>query len=265
MPLTGWICNSCGGRTVDLDHFATTKCGERIHPDYANAVLRSRNEHYAQGVVEVSHALGCPRAYAIQNKEDWAVDPLSLNAAETGTAWHHWMERASVDPENTEVQLKGVIDGVTVTGKCDRLRPELKLIEDTKHSNDFRAKYIKSEGVPLNYKVQVSMYAELAEQTLGWRPERGIIWFHFTGGDALLPVKVEPLFTVAELLVIRPTNGALSVRELLHQANDVFAGGVRWEDLPLAGESMMYGSKSLCESYCPVREICWKQARGAPF
>src|SRR5678815_4941677 len=140
MPITQWICPSCS-RTVALDHFQETDCGRKVHPDYANAVLRSRREHYAQGVVEVSHALGCPRSYAIQNAEDYAVDPLSLNSMETGTAWHHWMQRASVDPQWTEVELSGVIVGVQIVGKCDRLRPDQtpKAVEDWKHSNDFRA------------------------------------------------------------------------------------------------------------------------------
>jgi hypothetical protein len=252
-------------RTVPLDHFEKTDCGRKIHPDYANAVLRSRREHYAQGVVEVSHALGCPRSYAIQNAEDYAVDPLSLNSMETGTAWHHWMQRASVDPEMTEVELDGEIDGVRIVGKCDRLRQDQTptAIEDWKHSNDFRAKYLKSEGVPLTYQVQLSLYAELCEQNFGWRPEIGRIWFHTTGGDGLMPKEVT-LFSVEEALVIRPTNGTLTVRELLHQADDHFAKGRPWQKLTLAGESMMFGQKNMC-SYCQVRDLCWTQSRGAPF
>lgn len=267
MPISGWLCVACGGRQVPLDHFATTKCGDTVHPDFANAVLKSSTEHNERrgGTpgVSVTQGLGCPRRAAIELSVPYYLDPLTMNAPETGTAWHAHLERASVDPKNTEVELAGVIAGIKVTGRCDRLRPP-DTIEDAKHVNDFRRKYLKTMA-PDNHRAQLSIYAELVEQTFGWRPTRGVIWYHFTmsGPDAFLPTKVD-LLPIADALQLKPQLGKYSVLELFQQADSFFSGAVKWEDLPLAGESQMFGDKSLC-TYCSVREVCWTQARGAPF
>lgn len=263
MPITAWLCPRCN-REVPLDHFATSECGQTTcHPDMANAILKGRSEHYAQGVVEVSHALGCVRNYAIQHSEPYSVDPLSMNALETGNAWHSHMERGSADPSNTEVQLKGVIAGVTVVGKTDRLRPP-DLIEDHKHKSDFSAKYVKDEA-DLTHMAQLSIYAELCQQQLGWTPKHGIIWYHFSmaGEKGIIPKRFR-IMPIEAVLELKPHDGQYTVGELLVMAQHVFGEGGRWQDLPLAGTTMMFGQRDMC-AYCGVRSVCLTQHQSAPF
>src|SRR5512137_1486392 len=94
MPIAQWICAACGGRVVPLTHFTDSPCGEKVHPDYAAAILKDRADQYVKGAVRVSHGLGCPRRAAIEEAVDFAVDPLEQNAMLTGTAWHAMVESA---------------------------------------------------------------------------------------------------------------------------------------------------------------------------
>lgn len=266
MPIAQWICAGCGGREVPLSHFAETACGERIHPDFARAILIDRNSQYVQKAVRVSHGLGCPRRAAIEESEPYAVDPLEANAPLTGVAWHALMESAA--PANyREVELTGTIAGVKVSGKCDRIRKlsdGATAIEDWKHVNDFNVKHLKA-GAKLEHQVQTSIYAELAAQS-GWiRPTVGIIWYHgSTGGkDALTPHRFG-LMGLDTALAARPYECEYSVQELLKQAASHYVDGVRWQDLPLAGKSIKFGSKTGCD-YCGVRSVCWTADKGAPF
>lgn len=265
MPITAWICNvECGGREVSLDHFQKTDCGLRVHPDYANAVLNSRNGHYVRGVVEVSMGLGCPRSSAIQQAKSYACDPLSQNAPETGTAWHAHMEANSVDRENCEVRLTGAIEGIQITGKTDRLHPERGIILDWKHQNDWAAKWNAEKAKP-EHRVQVSVYGELARQTRGVEFTTGVVLYHYSqGGKKAVQAHSFSLLPVAEALGHRPYSGEYSVRELYKQAEEHFVGGRSWQELPLAGESMRFGDNTACD-YCAVRELCFTQARSAPF
>src|SRR5262245_37125944 len=110
MPIAGWICAGCSGRRVDLNHFETTQCGATVcHPDYIAAVLAS-NWKPRPGI-HVSSGLGCPRSTAIEQSEQYYVNPLDLNAMETGTAWHAHVEKHTTEPANAEVEVKGIIDG----------------------------------------------------------------------------------------------------------------------------------------------------------
>jgi len=274
MPIIGWLCSGCGGRQVPLDHFATTKCGESVvHPDYAAALLADRRGHYASGVVEVSHGLGCPRRYAIEQSEDYWIDPLQSNSALTGTAWHKMMEANIDGGGKAEVQLSGVIAGIKVHGKTDRIRG--CAVEDHKHISDWNLKYIRAEPVKPEHIAQESLYAELAEQSGLSRPTKGRTWYHTTrpGKDALVPVE-NVLMTVEEALAVKPYGGSFTVHQLLRQADSTFNstplgpdlnyGPVSWNLLPLAGSTMSFGSKSMCD-YCQVRDICTQAENGAPF
>ncbi len=263
MPITGWICPSCA-REAPLSHFESEPCRFVVHPDYANAVLNDRESHQGRTVPSVTQALGCPRSTKIQDSESFSVDPLSLNAPLTGTAWHAAMERAAPDQAGvSEVDLSGVINGIALTGTADRLDEPLLLIEDWKHKSDFGLKYVKKDGAAIEHWLQLSLYAELCEQTLGWRPTKGYIWYHssVSGKDAMIPIFVK-LFSLEETLAAKPHNGKFTVAELLIQAAKPAA---MWASLPLAGESQMFGKdKNMC-SYCSVKSICWTQAKGAPF
>ena len=262
MPITQWICTGCGGREVALDHFALTPCGEKVvHPDYAAAVLASANKD--RPGVHVSTILGCPRKAAIEATEPYSVDPMTMNAMETGTAWHAHMEKSSVSPKDCEVQLDGFVAGIRITGKTDRLEPPTTVC-DWKHGGDFSKKYAK-EGPKETHQAQLSLYAELCSQTLGWRPTIGRIWHHFSGQDkdAMFPSEF-PIWALEKVLAFRPGGGTYTVLQLLQQANGYFSGHLSWETLPLAGETHMYGQKTAC-NYCGVFGICKTQATGAPF
>lgn len=281
MPIARWICTGCGGREVPLDHFSATACGEKVcHPDMAAAILADRDGQYTRGSVRVSHGLGCPRRAAIEEVEDYAVDPLECNAALTGVAWHALLEsvderlaRKNGRPPDCEVEVSGTIAGIKLKGKIDRLRGDL--IEDHKHINDFSVKWIRQNGVKPEHRAQVSIYAELCEQSGLQRPKRGIIWYHSSlgGKDALIPMPVE-LMGVEEALAVRPYGCEYTVRELYEQAN-MFFNGVEpsglackpmndWRCLPLAGQTIQFGSKTGCD-YCAVRAICQEAENGAPF
>lgn len=269
MPIVGWTCHRCGGRQVPLDHFATTACGESIHPDYAAAVLADRSNQYVTKAVRVSHGLGCVRKVGIEEYEDYYADPLDFNAPLTGTAWHSLMEEHA---EIAEVEVKGVIAGIKVNGKIDRLRwvPPLLgterelVIEDWKHSNDFSMRYKKGEAA-IEHVVQGSIYGELWRQQTGGRIERGIIWHHgsTSGKEALVPAAYT-LLAIEDALKVKPHNGPLTVLELLQQADALFHKDMKWQQLPLVGDSMMFGAKSMC-SWCAVQPVCMEAHGGAPF
>lgn len=265
MPITKWFCPSCQAE-VQLDHFATTKCGETVvHPDYAAAILGDRDSQHVKGAVRVTHGLGCPRRAVLEHVEDYAVDPLDVNAMLTGTAWHAMMERYGRDG-TVEVSLRGRIPtdsgSVEVAGKCDGLVGET--LFDWKHINDDKAKYVRKDGVKAEHVAQLSIYAELAEQSGRQRPTRGIIWHHSSkaGKDALIPIEVK-LMSVDEILEFKPHSGEYTVAELYQQADEGFRTQ-DWHALPLAGKSMSFGPQSMC-SYCTVRAICTEANLGAPF
>lgn len=264
--IVGFYCQTHRAN-VALDHF--DHCGA-VHPDYIAAVLADSRKDRGDGV-HVTSALSCPRRSAIEQQADVFIDPLGLNAPLGGTAWHALMEKTG-DPQLCEVDVAGTIGGVRVVGRIDRLHPPTA-ISDWKTTSEFAEKWLsksKSEGggMKTEHLAQLSLYAELVEQSLGWRPQQGIVWYrthktmlHFA----------EPLWDLQTVLAFKPLNGDFSVAELISQCDhfNQWQGGkgalrTKWQDLPLAGESMKYGNKLLCD-YCGVREICYTQARGAPF
>jgi len=267
MPIAHWICAGCGGREVPLTHFAETECGEKVHPDYCTAILNDREGQYVKGAVRVSHGLGCPRRAAIEEAEQFSVDPLELNPPIKGTAWHAFVE-AAAPRDYAELEVEGTISGVKVRGKIDRLR---KLpsgdwaIEDWKCISDFQIKYRKLDGVKLEHRIQASIYAELLDQMGRERPTVGIIWYSSSvgGKDALMPAKFD-LMPLSEALNSRPYDCEFTVLELYRQAASHYEDGVRWDELPLAGSSIIFGSKTAC-NYCTVQSICTEADKGAPF
>lgn len=248
MPITAFVCRGCNNRIVPLDHFATSKCGETVcHPDYAAAVLADRNTQ-PEGIVRVSHGLSCPRRAAIEQAEGYALDPLDALPASSGTAWHAWVE-----PHGkpwTEVEVEGVLGGVRVRGKMDRVRGDT--VEDWK-----TVQFMPKEAYKPEHRVQTSFYGHMA----GGKT-RGRIWYktHFDQRAVEFP-----LMPVEEALEFKPYGGEYTCAELYVQAERVFTKGERWQDLPLAGRSMTFGNgKTLCD-WCGVRETCTVAAMGAPF
>ena len=78
------------------------------------------------------------------------------------------------------------------------------------------------------------------------------------------PVHVT-LMSPEAVLAYKPTkNDKYTVMDLLRATDAMYQGVVKWEDLPLVGESMFFGAKTKCE-YCTSRDTCWTQAKGAPF
>lgn len=257
MPIAGWRCATCK-QEVPLDHYQVTRCGLNMHPDFAAAVYLDRLSQESRKGVRVTNGLGCPRSNAIIAVENLFVDPATFNAQITGTAFHALMEGASVDSINSEVLVHGVIQGISLSGKIDRVRKigEVLICEDFKHGNDFARKYAQLKP---EYIVQVSIYAELYAQQFGERPAGGVIWRHFTGSPPFVPFTFK-LWDVEQCLAHKPYGGMYTVGELYTQA----ASETAWQDLPLAGSSMNFGSKSFCD-YCEVRTVCTEQATGAPF
>lgn len=270
MPIVSWECPGCS-RTVPLDHFALTTCGiASVHPDFAEAVLRDGDDRYIQDAVTVTNGLGCPRSRAIEKAENVSVNPLGYNALLSGRGWDALMEKHA--PAGTaKIVLHGTVDGIELWGEIDRVREVdgVLYIEDHKNGNNFQQKFLKAEGTTkTEHKIQTSLYAELYFQQFRVRPTHGIIWHHFAGAGSSNAPSLMPfsyaLLSVEECLSHRPYGGTYTVRELYQQAKAFLDDLTHPFALPLAGETMSFGSKSFCD-YCSVRAICMQANKGAPF
>lgn len=266
MPIIGWYCVKCRAN-VSLDHF--NECSS-VNADYANAILADSRKD--RSGVHVTSALGCPRRNAIEAQANFHIDPLTANAPLGGTAWHNLMEQASVEPAHCEVDVSGVIGGIHVTGRVDRIHPP-DSIDDWKVTSEWAEKWLmkpadEGGGAKAEHVAQLSLYAELIEQSLGWRPATGTIWYRTH--KRMMPFTVD-LWDLETVLAFKPLAGDFTVGKLLSQL-DKFnrwqsgKGAIRceWGDLPLVGETQHYGAKSACD-YCSVRDVCFTAARGAPF
>lgn len=275
MPITNWWCPICNSK-VALDHYVTTACGLKIHPDYAQAILNDRAEpHHTEGMVTVTAGLSCPRSRALEvSDENLTVNPLDYNALLIGQAWDKFitgnkmvLQGELTLPNGQVLQIAGEIDNVR------RWSDEL-LVEDWKHSNNNQQRFIKKEiaegvAVKMEYRIQTSIYAELYRQQHGEQPTKGLVWNHYSGAqsgynDPLIPLMYDfiPLETA---LNYYPYGGDYTVAELYAQAAQLHnTTPIKWSNLPLAGETMMFGKQSMC-SYCQVRDACFTQAKNAPF
>lgn len=263
--IIGWNCPHCH-KQVELDHYATTKCGLFIHPAYAAAILADEESDPHGDRVTVTSGLACPRGRAIEVAADVYVNPLDYNALLLGRAWD------AIVAGDEKIKLKGEIAGIPIEGELDNIRrlevdgQQYLILSDWKHSNNFRAKWIKQEGGPsTEYKVQVSMYAELYRQMHGEMPTHGEVVYHFSGAgkDVLLPYQY-PILPIEECLAHKPYNGQFDVGQLLAQSRAFYAGESKWDELPPVGMGMSFGTKSYCD-YCQVRDTCQIALTGAAF
>lgn len=274
MPIVGWNCPVCK-RKVPLTHYQDTVCGMSIHPDYADAVLHGDDDYYGTDLVTVTNGLGCPRAKAIEVDADIHVNPVEYNAMLIGKAWDKHMEKFA-SPMNAKIEVRGTLAGIQVAGEIDRIREctdgtnTFLVIEDHKHGNNFAQRFAKKEGVKLEHKLQLSMYGYLYSKMYKVQPTHGAIWNHYSGAPAgkaidgyIMPF-VFLLMDITTCLNTKPHNGQYTVAELLQQTAQRVEGDVRWEDLPLVGQTMSFGQVSYCD-YCQVRDTCFTQAKGAPF
>jgi hypothetical protein len=263
MPIVAFYCQKCRAN-VPLDHYDS--CGA-VHPDFAAAVVADSKRDRSDGI-HVTDVLGCPRKAAIQAIANVHVDPLAYNSILGGTAWHAQMRAASNKPELCEVDVSGIVGGTMLVGRVDRLHPPTA-ISDWKVTSEWTEKWLskpKDEGGGMKpeHLAQMSLYAELVEQSLGWRPLHGIAWYRT---HKTMLSFTELLWPLDRVLGFHPLGGDYSVAELIGQAAwslDCGTTAECWQELPLAGESMKYGAKLACD-YCAMREPCWTAAKSAPF
>jgi hypothetical protein len=292
MPITSLLCPSCR-KEVPTDHFAVSECGlTTCHPDYVAAVL-AHEAAQPTDKVRVTSGLSCPRSAAIMIAEDVAVDPCALNSPLTGTAWHGLME---MHGQETEIEVSGVIGGIQVTGHIDSVlcATGILILADHKHANDFNRKYL---GEPKEaHVVQLSIYAELYQQTSGYTVDECALYYHFTTNPPFIIHRFRP-WPIEQCLDYRPHDGGYRVRDLYAQMRGFLGqwcsecdgvgyvigkippnvnkvldcptceGQKRinrtpWQELPLVGQTQSFGSKDMC-SYCAVRQVCMEQATGA--
>lgn len=238
-------------------------------PDYAEAILWSEQKHHRFGrrVVGLTDLIGCPRQAAMKGSRDHALDPLTVGALMMGTAWHYLLEDATLGKDSafhTECIVMGLIDGVPVEGQIDRLYKDRGLISDWKTKSDFSfGKAGEEPEVRDDHLAQLVIGAELCEQTLGWKPTRGLIreQFFVKGQRS---VAVDPLPSLDSVLNATVLSGQATLRDKLHWLDRWVKGEVKWEDMPLHGESEKFGAKTRCD-YCVMRNTCWTQAKGAGF
>lgn len=288
MPIIGWNCPHCSNKQAPLDHYATTDCGLKLHPAYAAAILYDEATDPHGKAMSVTDGLGCPRHAAIEGQEGVYVNPLDYNALLIGRGWDNIVGDPVVEefmpPEMdfaVKAQLHGTIAGMEVTGELDNVRRlgTRLIISDWKHSNNLRAFWIAKEGGPsVEYKVQTSIYAELYRQMYDERPNTGEVVYHFsgagapyTGGELKSKFSSPPLMAfqyeiipIEDCLAFRPYGGSYTVEELYRMAQPVYTGEKHWRELPLAGQTMAFGTKQYCD-YCEVKDVCFTAAQGAPF
>lgn len=280
MTIAGWACPHCTNKRAPLDHYATTDCGLLIHPAYAAAILHDDATDPHGEEMSVTDGLGCPRLRAIENQSaELYVNPLDYNAMLLG---HAWDAVVGVQGEHNavhgfdgmvqfvaKVKLRGTIAGMPITGELDNVRRlgDRLILSDWKHSNNFRSKWIKQEGGPsMEYKIQTSIYAELYRQMHDEMPTDGEVVYHFSGAgkDVLLPYQY-PILPIEECLAYKPYNGQRTVLEIYQLAQEVYGPDARlWTEVPTVGMEMSFGTKAYCD-YCQAKDMCYTQARGAPF
>ncbi len=256
MPIVGFYCQKCRAN-VALDHY--NSC-DHVHPDFAAAVIADSQKVRAGGL-HVTSIIGCPRKTAIESTVDVHVDPLGYNSILGGTAWHKLMETAGNNPDLCEVEVRGVVNGVELVGVVDRLHPPTA-ISDWKVTSEWAEKWLNKPvaeggGMKPEHLAQMSLYGELVEQSLGWRPSHGVVWYRTHKTMLHFAEKLWPLDVTLDF---HPLTGNYSVAELIEQATD---SGI-WQVMPMAGQTMNYGSKLACD-YCSVRETCFTAGFGAPF
>lgn len=288
MPITSLSCSKCKD-PQPLSHFAETSCGVEVaHPDFVAAVL-AHEAAQPTDKVRVTSGLGCPRSAAIMIAEDVAIDPCALNSPLTGTAWHALMEQNGVTG-TVEIEVSGVLDGMPVTGHIDSVieMNGMLWIADHKHANDFNRKYLNEPKEA--HMVQLSIYAELYQQTFGYTVHECALYYHFTTNPPFIIHCFRP-WPIEECLDYRPHDGGYRVRDLYAQMcgflgepcqrcvsigwipvthetcpNCKGTGRIStpWQELPLVGKEFAFGTKTGCD-YCAVRHVCWEEKSGAPF
>jgi len=265
VSIVAWLCPECK-QQVPLDHYESGgPCSLAVHPDYAAAVLADRAKQADKRWPSVTMGLGCVRSQAIQQDENVAINPLDVNAMLTGSAWHTLMDRGLVGAN--EVEVSGQLAGMTVSGVIDRVRllsDGRLVVEDWKHANDFARKH--ATAVKPEHVVQISLYAELYNQSYGQQPVAGIIWQHYTSSPGLVPRAVE-LWSIEQCLAHKPYDADWTVGQLLKMADgyDNACFPIKWQDLPLVGETIKFGSSKTGCDYCAVKSACFQAALGAPF
>lgn len=266
MPIIAWDCPHCK-RTVPLDHYATSTCGLKLPADYATAILRDNDDRYITDEVTVTSGIGCPRSRALEHSGDAIVNPHRYNALLIGRAWDQLLEKHA--PEGTaKLQVEGYIEGIHIYGEIDKVihLDDKFIIIDHKHGNNFAQKWAAKEGVKPEHRVQTSIYAELYAQQHGDRPSHGLIFNHYSGasGDPFTPYLYD-LMTVEQALAHKPYGSTYTVLDLYRQTAQLYGTDpITWEQLPLVGTTMTFGSKSYCD-YCAVQKQCLEQSTGAPF
>jgi len=265
MPIGAWNCPVCNEVDLLLDHFKTyKKCGEKIHPDYVDAVLESERGHYRfdNRSIGVTDLIGCPRKVAGSRDLDYSIDPKSMMAVSNGTAWDQWVTKAQ-----KKEPLTGTLGGIEIVGEPDRVRDGV--IEDWKRGHDFGSSHIRgtcrcSPQCPgkakEDHRCQVSIYGHMKRQA-GEKANSGRIWYQYS--SECIPKDVE-LMAEPEILEYKPVNGETSINDHLDFLKTWQDGKMKWSNMPLIGEQQSYGTKSACE-YCPIAGPCREEATGAPY
>jgi hypothetical protein len=109
--------------------------------------------------------------------------------------------------------------------------------------------------------LQVSLYAEMARQTAGLEITKGRIWYMF--GSKHVPCDFE-IIPLEGILPSTVCSSDWTVGRLLQDTSNLLQNVGSWKQAPTYGESMYFGANTAC-SYCPVKEFCWTQSKGAAF
>jgi hypothetical protein len=180
MPLVGFKC--CHDHEVKPFQECIDKCrrGDCLYPLHLLArIPRKLGER--EGIAHDFSATAltmCPRAFALQDRCDYAEHPQDFYARDSGDAHHAWIDRSGpfegVHQETRKYKDYTLPNGHTFTlsGKADWVDTTLREIGDFK-----RTKFAPKQPYE-SHQIQVNVYADLwAEE---FEPER--LWVEYFDG-----------------------------------------------------------------------------------
>lgn len=229
--------------------------------------------HMASGVTTTAFAATCPRRSRLKQLNAAPQIPDRKVTASVGTALHELLAQADVVGLSTEGRtdtiVRGVIDGVPVSGKIDALFSRegacIEIIDYKLHAPNAEAWAAdKTDDM-----IQAGINMELARQD-GYENIVGTWVLHCYYYHWGAPLWVPGTLTIEEVLEIRPQAGGPNVREALHMAATaqecttvdevlvrVPAVGERmYEDTNRLTKQRVPGTGKMCRRYCQFDVVC---------
>lgn len=203
--------------------------------------------------ITVTTLLGCPRKVHLERDAEFFADPAKNYPAYRGTIIHQMMENAKTPGATVEQRIERVFEGTTISGQIDwfkvmKAKNGKTLLRDYKSTDDlprFNTAYS-------SHRQQVNLYRWLLdldpEET-----ELEIVYISMNG------VKIIPLSAGGETRTGRKKPVHVWTDD---QVEDFIRERLRLLDRPepLPYKQVPDEDLWLCESYCEVKDLCYRRA-----